>query len=255
MHFSFSIFIHFHKKKIDSFENIDVFSPLDFPLRSILHEPREFEAFLAGAYDDYYSITIADGAHEDILSQPKNFANSTIRRLTFVYEVYNHITIKTQLRVVEGTFINGTQVTRGIPSNYELYMLKVSKDVKVVKEDINAICQWTTAKYLEIAGDNMIAFELQQRGNQLKELSQLQEISIDFSYRTYMKLRVKSFVDALKSLHKITFNTQSISKGRFDMFVKSQTVPVGWKCKTAAVALLSTSGVIESHSYECTKNH
>lgn len=129
-----------------------------------------------------------------------------------------------------------------MPIDYTAYTLQIKKNVKVDKEEINRIFQWTQAKSLEITDENVVAFELQKRSNKLKALNKLEQVYFDISYRTYMKLRVKTFVDALKALKRITFRAQAITKGQFGMFVKSQTVPNGWTCKSEIVSI-----------YACTK--
>lgn len=117
-----------------------------------------------------------------------------------------------------------------MPADYKVYQFGVSKAVKVAKADIEYMFQWTNAKQLSIYGENVVAFELQKRLNKLKALTNLEEVSFDVSYGTYMKLRVNSFAGALPSLKKASFRAPTLSAGRFVMFIRSQTVPTAWKC-------------------------
>lgn len=130
-----------------------------------------------------------------------------------------------------------------MPGDYKEYKFGIAKTVKVDKAAIEYIFQWTNAKTLGIYGENVVAFELQKRLNKLKALSNLEEVHFDIAYGNYMKLRMKSFADTLTSLKKANFYGRRLSAGRFAMFVKSQTIPTGWKC------------VVEKNSeYNCTKN-
>lgn len=201
--------------------------------------------FKVGAYAKYHTVFIKSGAHANILAQPKHFAHFPNQLIAFSDNDSSYITLRTHEKSVDSLFFNGTQITRGMPVDYTAYTLQILKDVKVDKNHINAMFQWTQAKSLKITDENVVAFELQKRSNKLKELGKLEKVFFDISYRTYMKLRVKTFVDSLKSLKKITFRAQAISLGQFGMFVKSQTVPIGWTCKSSTKVV---------YIYDCMKN-
>lgn len=153
----------------------------------------------------------------------------------------SYISIKPMEKSVSSFFFGGSQFTLGMPTDYKEYYLGFIKEIVVGKEDIAYIFQWTNAKKLWIFGDNVIAFTLQQNLNKLKEFKSLADIFFDVSYDTYMKLRVKPFMDTLPLLTKATFRALSITDGQFGMFVKSQTVPTGWKC------------IVDNKQYQCSR--
>lgn len=210
-----------------------------FPLFSLpylstseINTPELLEKLRAGSFDVSPSdvFVISSDAHEDILSQPKHFAASKYHSLIFHVENRGEINIKPHEKSVIAYFSSGNQSTLGMPADYIDYQFGISKAVKVSKEDIEYIVQWTNAKKLGIFGENTVAFDLQQRLNKLKALTTLEEVHFDIAMKTYMKLRVKPFADTLTTLKKANFRAVNLSDGRFAMFVKSQTVPNGWKC-------------------------
>lgn len=214
-----------------------IYSKIDTPQ---LFEQLKAEEFSVNP-EDHYIIT--SGAHENVLSQPKHFADSKYTSLTFKSDDTSYITIKPKDKLVNAFFFGGYQFTLGMPADYTGYYMGFLKDVEVGIEDVDYIFHWTSAKKLYIFGENVVAFKLQQRLAKLRELKHLEDIYFDVSYKTYMKLRVKPFVDALHSLKTFYFRALEITEGQFDMFVKSQTVPVGWKCV-----------VVDKVEYHCKKN-
>lgn len=201
-------------------------------LYSKIDTPELFEKLKNGEFpvSESDTFTITTGGHAAVLTQPKYFATSKYHTLVFKADDGSYISIKPMAKTVNSFFFDGYQFTLGMPADYKEYYLGFIKDVEFGKDDVQYIFQWTNAQKLWIFGENVIAFTLQQQLNKLKEFKSLDDIFFDVSYGTYMKLRVKPFMDTLPMLNKANFRAQAITEGQFGMFVKSQTVPTGWKC-------------------------
>lgn len=190
-------------------------------------------------------FTITSGAHEHVLSQPKHFGHSKYHTLRFMAADRSFIEIRPQKMVAAGFFYTGMHhMLMGMPADYIKYFMHFAKDVMVDKEDVAYMYQWSSAKMLSIMGESAVAVELQQHLEKMKELYNVHDMHMDVAYANYMKLRAKPFMDNMHSLHKITFyRHELLSMGRFEMFVKSQTIPSGWKCN-----------MMDQKTYTCMKN-
>lgn len=131
----------------------------------------------------------------------------------------------------------------GMPADYMKYFMRLSKEVVVEKEDIEYMYLWSSAKMLSIMGENNVSYELQRHLEELRKLYNVEDLHMDVSMVTYMKLLVRPFLEKMHSLHKATFYRHvSISLEQFVNFVEHQTRPSGWGCMMA-----------DDSTYTCTK--
>lgn len=187
------------------------------------------------------TFNIREDAVENLLWHPKEFANSPYYRLMFIDDDANSITLQPHEKRLSGSIAIYYELILGTPADYAEYKLSFAHDMDVCMKNIEYILQLTNATKLSITENSGAAFEMQKRPNRLKNLAKLEVIDLSIAEAVYMRLRIQPFIDALGSLKTAIFTAYSISAEQFDVFVKSQTIPSGWKCVQAKA------------QYHCTK--
>lgn len=159
----------------------------------------------------------------------------------FIDDDANSITLQPHEKRLSGSIAIYYELILGTPADYAEYKLSFAHDMDVCMKNIEYILQLTNATKLSITENSGAAFEMQKRPNRLKNLAKLEVIDLSIAEAVYMRLRIQPFIDALGSLKTAIFTAYSISAEQFDVFVKSQTIPSGWKCVQAKA------------QYHCTK--
>lgn len=125
--------------------------------------------------------------------------------------------------------------------NSKYYFVSIEDDVNVSETDIDYILQWNYAKHIWFNGENIFILHLQERISTLKGLNSVTKIRASVSAKTYKKLRLNAFVDALGSLRRFSFyREKSITIDQFNEFKKNLILPARWKCLDE-----------DDNSYEC----
>lgn len=177
------------------------------------------------------SFIITSDAHPNVLTQPKQFANTKYYDLLFQDDDGSTIGILSALNSTTLYFTGNHSMALGVPVNFKSYFLVFEDDVKFSDTEIDSILQWNYATRLWISADNVIALQLQERISQLAGLKRMNQMTISVSADTYEKLRLKAFVDALETLKTVYFvRARSMTVDQFNEFKKSQTLPARWRC-------------------------
>lgn len=172
------------------------------------------------------------GAHPDILSLPKLFANATeFSSIDFVDERYNVIRLQPQVRFVIAELESGEDLILSLPESYRIYMIRLSVHATATEADLDYIVQWHQAEVLQIsdAFNSDVAYGLSQRLEQMKEMTQLKDIRLNVHRHSYKSLSVRSFLEQLPWLRTASFYKNFLSIEERRDFVENLNCPDRWQ--------------------------
>lgn len=201
------------------------------PPGSVIDTPELFEKLKAGqigtAIDE---IFIKPGAHPNILSLPKEFADAPYA-IHFVDDQNNRVFIAPKEKLVEASFTNGHSLSLHLPSYYVKYNVSYI-GVAITAEDLDYIFQWNRAAELTIRdgdddGDGF-GYMISQRSDDLKKLQNLTKLSFALQRPSYNKLFIKNILFGPKALRTVNVLRSSLSAGEFKEFVRNQKFTLKW---------------------------
>lgn len=79
-------------------------------------------------------------------------------------------------------------------------------------------------------GWNDIPLKLQQHPGKLKEFKSLEGMVVDLIPATSDDFLAHIFIESIESLQRISIRGNHLSANDFEIFVKNQKTPNGWKC-------------------------
>lgn len=198
---------------------------------SKIDTPEKFVHFVAGTLDasdtDAFIVTAGIGAYGGIFRYPNLLADSKYDSVHFRTFDGSYIAITPASKIACADFrTTYTFSLAGMPAHYTTYNMQFDKDVEVRPADIRQMAGWTQATKMAITGNSDVGARLQRY---LRKLTSLKEVTVSVANVSFTRLSVEAFVKALPSLEKASFvQTPELTDGRFDQFVRSQTVPTGW---------------------------
>lgn len=158
-------------------------------------------------------------------------------------EQHSFISISPRDRSVNALFVQGSDLTLGIPHQYVDYSIEFAKDTQVTDADLAHIFSWENVINLHLSGGNQLAQRLANNFVNLLKLKQLRRLSIDVQRDSYINFSVNPFLTA-PALREATFDGASVTQSEFDIFVQNQYLPPNSKfsCK-----------VVNHNKYQCKK--
>lgn len=198
----------------------------------MINTPQLYEQFNNGQIGNGYDIiSIESGAHPNILSLPKLYANANYRNVKFTDEHDNEVILSPKLKLLFTEYAAGTDLALGLPDSYEEYMLYYEESVNATKADFDYIETWQNVLSLGITdGPNSnVAFELSQRVDKLQSQEILKNISFIVQPHSHHLLNVTRFIEHLPRLTLAGFMINALSKTQLETFLHNQDLPEDWQ--------------------------
>lgn len=181
--------------------------------------------------DEYDTVVIERVPHPSLLLEAKLFANKPQSMVKIEDVNGNRVVLEIPLRSVRAAYTTGANMLAGLPSDYELYyIISFGKSV-ITDVDLNAMMRWKNARRVTISDNSDVAFKLSQRIEDLHQLTQLENLSLDISPKTYMQLQAKPFLDGLKSLNYLGLYGSQIERNDILAFSANQEPVSGWNAE------------------------
>lgn len=194
--------------------------------------PEQFEQFTAGQIGAGYDyVHFYAGAHPDVFSLPKVFANNTaVREFRFEDDNENVIYVDTGLSRVDATLKNGHGLIGGLPDHYQSYTLNYDAGASISADDYAHIFTWRSASDMQIYDNADVANELATRVHQMKTLDKLQILKLRLHLETSDRLRVRPFMVTLPALLILDFQIKGFEEAQARKFMASQKdIPISFR--------------------------
>lgn len=203
---------------------------LYFRYRFVINTPQLYENLRKGQIDVHnQSIVVEAGAHPLPASQPKHFQDAPYFMMRFNDFDGNRISIYPTLRLLYASLRFGQYLTRGMPNTYKDYYIRFRDNAIVTTDDISHILQWTGVRSLFLFDKSNLAFELSQRIEEMKEMSELVELTLSIQRESYIMLQVRTFMRQLPSLQKLNLSVEALKEEEIEEFMEIQKISKRWK--------------------------
>lgn len=172
----------------------------------------------------YKAIYILPGAHPNILTLPKLYANHTIaHEFRFEDDDGNVVILENRDRV-EAILIKGENLTLGLPIHYKAYKFFILHETILSSSDFDYISQWKMMTWMKIDDSANIAYDLSTHTNQMKSLKDLRTLRLKAHPESYRDLKVKPFLEHL-SVWALIFDINEFTLEQAEEFMRNQEVP------------------------------
>lgn len=198
--------------------------------RLVIDTPQLYESLRKGQIDAHnQSIVVEAGAHPLPVTQPKHFQNAPYFMMRFNDFDGNRISIYPTLRFLYASLRFGPYLTRGMPNTYTDYYVRFGDNAIAITDDISYILQWTGARRLLLLDKHNLAFELSQRIEEMRIMSDLMELTLSIQRESYIMLHVATFMTKLPSLQKLNLSVEALKDEEIQEFMEIQKIPKCWK--------------------------
>lgn len=186
--------------------------------------PDQFDQFVAGHIGAGYDyVHFYAGAHPDVFSLPKVFANNTsVREFRFEDDNENVIYVDTGLSRVDATLKNGHGLIGGLPADYLSYTLNFGAGASISADDYAHIFTWRSALDMQIYDNADVANELATHVHQMKTLDKLQILKLRLHWQTCDRLQVRPFMVTLPALLILDLQIKGFEELQARKFMSSQ---------------------------------
>lgn len=191
-----------------------------------------YEQFNNGEIGNGYDIiSVESGAHPNIMSLPKLYANVSYRRMKFTDEHDNEVKLSPKLKLLFTEFATGKDLALGLPDSYKEYFLHYKGSVNATKADFDYIETWPNVTNLCISDgpNNNVAFELSQRVDTFQSKDSLTNILFNVQPHSHHLLNVVDFIEHLPKLRLAGFLIKALSKTQLVKFLNNQDLPEDWE--------------------------
>lgn len=191
--------------------------------------PEQFEQLKSGQIGaNYTKVLITHGAHPHVLLQPKEFAAAKFGQMTFADEHDSQITIMPPFKSVFSIFNMGSNLTLGIPANYNAFLLFFNPGATLSSFDYDYMFTWKLAERLTLSMESDVTYELLQRIDDMRGMKQLKSLALAIHRRSYKTIQVKPFLKKLRSLKFVFLEPKGLSEEEMDEFAANQHIPFVW---------------------------
>lgn len=175
--------------------------------------------------DVHASVTVANTAHPNIMTDLKLFADrQNIERISF-FDTSHYVEMRSHMRLVDGHFQNGSSPLRPLlsfPNHYSDYRIRMDATIRVTDAELDYMLQWKHAAHLIIFEHSDLAYELSQRGKALKTMKSLELIYSIIDQSTYQQFKVEPFLRYLPKLIKVQFDRVGLTDAQWLQFIENQ---------------------------------
>lgn len=182
---------------------------------------------------DLDAIIVIDWrAHPNILSQPKYFGAAPYFTVCFEdgpipYES-NRICMLPDSKWIRTAFFSGSNLTYGLPDDYELIQLYYAKNAACTAADLDIILTWTHSTNIDIFGNcGNAAVYFSQHASQLRDFNNLMYASFSIQPQHYKDVEVSAILANVNALVELRFHVDSLNETEIAEFL-GQNVPDGW---------------------------
>lgn len=185
-----------------------------------MHTTEQYEQLKAGQLDDLHRIIfVRVNDYPQLLSEVKQFWNSPAKDLLFYDHQNNEIDIVPGRKAARAVFIASTNLFHGIPDNYKIYTLDLSRNYKFTSADFDYMVQWKAATELRIVGD--MSKEIAEGFDKLKEMTALRILRLKAFRQSFSQLDVPRILTEFRGLKKVTFDIYTLKNDEQLKFVKN----------------------------------
>lgn len=185
--------------------------------------------------DDPHRVSIYTGAHPDILSLPKHFANYTTSHEILFMDFspqMSFVSIYPNQEEVLAVFNNRNNIIRNLPDTFKIYKIRVSKTI-LTTDDIEYMLQWENVKVLwfnDSVKDD-IANILCQRIMDIKFKTQIEELALNIQHKSYLIWNIESYLKQMPNIRLIRLSMVRLNKEQMLEFLERQNLPIDWSFK------------------------
>lgn len=194
--------------------------------RIFVDTPAKFAQLKAGHFDGKYRfVDVVPAATPDIFLQPQHFWNVSFIGLHFL-SGGNRISIYPGVQYASALiyFRDGENPLSGVPHNFYSYKLFYTHPAKPTTENIDNILQWKRATEITVHDDSDVSVSLLQRIDELKELEQLERLSLAIQASTYKRVNVTTLVSKMWTLDEVNFLSNAMSEAQIEEFHQTNDV-------------------------------
>lgn len=169
-------------------------------------------------------MTILPGAHPDVMSLPKLFANYTsYDQIRFKDNQMNIIVLNMPSKV-DLFWRDGANFTQGLPSHYTHYKLVLSDSVILSVGDYSNMFNWTKMTSFDVRDSRNFAYALSRRVAEMKSLP-LNHLKLKLQILSHEEIQVKPFLEQLPRLVSLKLDTGDLTSEQVALFLEIQEVP------------------------------
>lgn len=200
--------------------------------RLVITTLADYEQYKNGLIgDEYHTVIIDRVPHPSLLSETKFFADKPQSIIKFGDINGNRVVLEIEAGSVRAAFTTGANMLAGLPNDFEFYYIVSFNKAIITDADLESIFTWENARRITISDNSDVAFKLSKRIESLKQLTHLENLSLDISPKTFMKLQAKPFLDGLDTLNYLGLYGAQIERNDILAFSANQQPVSGWEAE------------------------
>lgn len=199
----------------------------------VIDSPESLHQFQNGEIaEDQDRVSIYTGAHPDILSLPKHFANYTnsseILFMAFSPQL-SFVSIYPNRKEILAVFNNRSNVIRSLPNTFEIYKVRLSNTIVSV-DDMEYLLQWKSVKvlWLNDSGTDDFANILCQRIMDARFNTQVEELNLNVQNKSYLNWNIETYLKQMPNIRLIRLSMVRLNKEQMIEFLERQNIPIDW---------------------------